>query len=161
LNEVRKPYAKVVFTRNFPAELKRARSPSVPLSIVKKRMAPLRVVPFPVYVPTIEATSFPPPNVPLNLALKAIVPQVASVAEFEPPPLLPKDNCPVPLLPVTETVEVVPGINETPSVFDEEFKYVRAMDTDISRTWRKMGWLPPSEYRTDYLFATNREEKGV
>jgi hypothetical protein len=23
--------------------------------------------------------------------------------------------------------------------------------------WRKYGWVPPSEYRDDYLFKTNRE----
>lgn len=62
---------------------------------------------------------------------------------------------------MSEVEQELSWIEKLPSVFDDEFKYVKAMDTDISRTWRKMGWLPPSEYRTDYLFATNREEKGV
>jgi len=29
--------------------------------------------------------------------------------------------------------------------------------SDVQLVWRKYGWRPPSEYRTDYLFATNRD----
>ena len=31
---------------------------------------------------------------------------------------------------------------------------------DVQTTWRKYGWVPPSEYRTDYLFKTHREFSG-
>lgn len=27
---------------------------------------------------------------------------------------------------------------------------------DVQKTWRAYGWTPPSEYRTDFLFAVNR-----
>jgi hypothetical protein len=29
--------------------------------------------------------------------------------------------------------------------------------TDVQKTWRMYGWVPPTEYRDDYLFKTNRE----
>lgn len=28
---------------------------------------------------------------------------------------------------------------------------------NVQGVWRKYGWVPPSEYRNDYLFKTNRE----
>ena len=35
------------------------------------------------------------------------------------------------------------------------FKYTPG--GNVQATWRKYGWVPPSEYRDDYLFKTNRE----
>lgn len=29
--------------------------------------------------------------------------------------------------------------------------------TDVQKTWRMYGWQPPTEYRDDYLFKSNRE----
>jgi hypothetical protein len=37
-----------------------------------------------------------------------------------------------------------------------KFKWVSG--ADAQKIWRRYGWRPPSEYRTDYLFAQNREE---
>lgn len=34
------------------------------------------------------------------------------------------------------------------------FKYTPG--GNVQATWRKYGWVPPSEYREDYLFAVNR-----
>jgi hypothetical protein len=45
-----------------------------------------------------------------------------------------------------------------PSILDPDFRYIRADDTDILRTWKRQGWQPPTEYRTDYLF---KQEKGA
>lgn len=35
--------------------------------------------------------------------------------------------------------------------------------TDVQKTWRMYGWVPPTEYREDYLFKSNREfyQQGV
>lgn len=35
------------------------------------------------------------------------------------------------------------------------FKWTRG--ADVQSVWRRHGWQPPSEYRNDYLFKTNRE----
>jgi hypothetical protein len=43
--------------------------------------------------------------------------------------------------------------------FDPDFVYVDAEHTDITKTWRKFGWTPPTEYRTDYNFGG--QERGV
>jgi hypothetical protein len=28
--------------------------------------------------------------------------------------------------------------------------------SDVMSTWKKTGWTPPSEYRTDYLFGSKK-----
>jgi len=45
----------------------------------------------------------------------------------------------------------------TAKVFDPNFVYVDAEHTDLRNTWRKLGWTPPTEYRTDYNFG--KQEK--
>lgn len=39
----------------------------------------------------------------------------------------------------------------------DDFKWVAG--ADVQKVWRKYGWTPPSEYRDDYLFKQNRENK--
>jgi len=36
------------------------------------------------------------------------------------------------------------------------FKYTPG--GNVQHIWRKYGWVPPSEYRNDYLFKQNREQ---
>jgi hypothetical protein len=38
------------------------------------------------------------------------------------------------------------------------FKYTAG--GNVQSVWRRYGWTPPSEYREDYLFKTNRESQG-
>lgn len=35
--------------------------------------------------------------------------------------------------------------------------FVYQSGADVQKTWRKFGWTPPTEYRSDYEFAKNRE----
>lgn len=47
---------------------------------------------------------------------------------------------------------------ETPkSILDQSFVYRKW--ADVQQIWRSYGWIPPSEYRTDYEFGKNREVK--
>jgi hypothetical protein len=39
----------------------------------------------------------------------------------------------------------------------DDFRWVAG--ADVQKVWRKQGWIPPSEYRVDYLFKNNREAK--
>ena len=38
------------------------------------------------------------------------------------------------------------------------FKYTPG--GNVQATWRKYGWVPPSEYREDYLFKIHRDFQG-
>lgn len=42
---------------------------------------------------------------------------------------------------------------------DTNSTFVYQSGADVQKTWRKYGWTPPSEYRNDYEFAKNRENK--
>ena len=37
--------------------------------------------------------------------------------------------------------------------------FVYQSGADVQKTWRKYGWTPPSEYRSDYEFSKNRESR--
>jgi hypothetical protein len=38
---------------------------------------------------------------------------------------------------------------------DSKFKWTAC--ADVMATWRKHGFIPPTDYREDYLFKSNRE----
>lgn len=40
---------------------------------------------------------------------------------------------------------------------DTNSTFVYQTGADVQKTWRKFGWTPPTEYRSDYEFAKNRE----
>jgi len=42
---------------------------------------------------------------------------------------------------------------------DQKSQFVWTTGSDVQKVWRKHGWLPPSEYREDFLFSKNRGEK--
>ena len=53
-----------------------------------------------------------------------------------------------------ERITAAPKI---PSIFDKDFKYVKSEHTDVTQTWRKHGWIPPSENCS----KTKSKEKGL
>jgi hypothetical protein len=42
---------------------------------------------------------------------------------------------------------------------DTDSTFVYQTGADVQKTWRKFGWTPPTEYRSDYEFAKNRDTK--
>jgi peptidyl-tRNA hydrolase len=44
-----------------------------------------------------------------------------------------------------------------PMALDKDSTFVYQSGSDVQKTWRKYGWTPPTEYRSDYEFAKNRE----
>ena len=43
---------------------------------------------------------------------------------------------------------------------DKDSKFVWTMGADVMKTFRRYGFVPPTEYRNDYLFKVNREAKN-
>jgi hypothetical protein len=46
---------------------------------------------------------------------------------------------------------------QAPMAIDINSTFVYQTGADVQRTWRKYGWTPPTEYRSDYEFAKNRD----
>jgi hypothetical protein len=44
-----------------------------------------------------------------------------------------------------------------PMALDKDSKFKWTVGSDVMATWRKHGFVPPTEYRNDYLFKLNRE----
>ena len=42
---------------------------------------------------------------------------------------------------------------ELPMLIDKDSKFIYQGGADVQKVWKKYGWIPPSEYRTDYEFG--------
>ena len=51
-----------------------------------------------------------------------------------------------------------PKIKPAPMAIDKNSKFVYQSGSDVQKTWRKYGWTPPTEYRTDYEFGKHKEK---
>jgi hypothetical protein len=58
---------------------------------------------------------------------------------------------------VLQSVQDVLGFEGFVSVLNNRFVYKKG--SDVQNTWRKYGWVPPSEFRDDFEFKKNREGK--
>lgn len=46
---------------------------------------------------------------------------------------------------------------KTAMATDLNSTFVYQSGANVQATWRRYGWTPPTEYRSDYEFAKNRE----
>jgi len=56
-------------------------------------------------------------------------------------------------------VEQPPKEKKQPLATDTNSKFVYSNGSDVMKTWKRFGFIPPSEVRNDYLFRKNREMK--
>jgi hypothetical protein len=47
-----------------------------------------------------------------------------------------------------------------PLAIEKNSKFVYKRGADVMKLWRSYGFVPPSEYREDYLFKKNREAQS-
>jgi hypothetical protein len=50
-------------------------------------------------------------------------------------------------------------VNKPPLAIERGSKFVYTNGSDVMKTFKRYGFVPPSEYREDYLFKKNREMK--
>jgi hypothetical protein len=58
-----------------------------------------------------------------------------------------------------KSVEVNEVVSKPPLAIERGSKFVYSNGSDVMKTFKRFGFVPPSEYRTDYLFKKNREMK--
>ena len=58
-----------------------------------------------------------------------------------------------------QVVNQVPKEKKPPLAVDTNSKFVYSNGSDVMKTFRRYGFVPPSEVRNDYLFKKNRENK--
>jgi hypothetical protein len=46
---------------------------------------------------------------------------------------------------------------KSPMAIERGSKFVYSKGSDVMKTFKRNGFVPPSEYRNDYLFKKNRE----
>ena len=56
-----------------------------------------------------------------------------------------------------KAVEPVEQKKKPPLALDKNSKFVYKRGADVMKIWKSYGYVPPSEYRNDYLFKKNRE----
>ena len=56
-----------------------------------------------------------------------------------------------------QVVEEPKKTPKPPLAIDKKSKFVYSKGSDVMKTFKRHGFVPPSEYREDYLFKKNRE----
>ena len=54
-------------------------------------------------------------------------------------------------------VEEKPKEKKMPMMLDKGSKFVYTKGADVMKTFKRYGFVPPTEYRDDFLFKKNRE----
>ena len=58
-----------------------------------------------------------------------------------------------------KSVEVNEVVVKPPLAIERGSKFVYSNGSDVMKTFKRFGFVPPSEVRNDYLFKKNREMK--
>jgi hypothetical protein len=56
-----------------------------------------------------------------------------------------------------DVVADIPKERKQAMATDTNSKFVYASGSDVMKTFKRYGFVPPTEYRDDYLFKINRE----
>lgn len=59
-----------------------------------------------------------------------------------------------------QLVEEKPVAKRQPMALDKNSKFVYTKGADVMKTFKRFGFVPPTEYRDDYLFKKNRENSN-
>ena len=57
-------------------------------------------------------------------------------------------------------VEEQPKEKKKPMMLDKNSKFVYTKGSDVMKFFKRFGFVPPTEYRDDYLFKKNRENSN-
>ena len=58
-----------------------------------------------------------------------------------------------------KSVDVTEVVNKPLMAIERGSKFVYSNGSDVMKTFKRYGFVPPSEVRNDYLFKKNREMK--
>ena len=58
-----------------------------------------------------------------------------------------------------KSVDANEVVSKPPLAIERGSKFVYSNGSDVMKTFKRFGFVPPSEYRNDYLFKKNREMK--
>jgi hypothetical protein len=56
-----------------------------------------------------------------------------------------------------KSVEITEQVKTPPMMLERGSKFVYTKGSDVLKTFKRYGFVPPTEYRNDYLFKKNRE----
>ena len=56
-----------------------------------------------------------------------------------------------------KSVETVEQPKRSPFAIDTNSSFIYTNGSDVMKTFKRYGFVPPTEYRNDYLFKKNRE----
>ena len=58
-----------------------------------------------------------------------------------------------------KSIDVNEVVTKPPLAIERGSKFVYSNGSDVMKTFKRYGFIPPSEVRNDYLFKKNREMK--
>jgi len=56
-----------------------------------------------------------------------------------------------------KSVEAIEEVKKPPLMIEKGSRFVYTKGSDVMKTFKRHGFVPPTEYRNDFLFKKNRE----